>query len=70
MELDLDKMILDSFAESASDLFVKSDSLPSIRKHGKITRLEGYGELSFDQVKESGVQQNDAAPAGDVRAAP
>ena len=52
MELDLDKMILDSFAESASDLFVKSDSLPSIRKHGKITRLEGYGELSFDQVKD------------------
>lgn len=52
MELELDKMILDAFAESASDLFLKSDSLPSIRKHGKVARLEGYDTLSFEQVKD------------------
>ncbi len=50
MELDLDKMILESFQQSASDLFVKSEGLPSIRKHGRVAPLEGYPVLTAEQV--------------------
>ncbi len=50
MELDLDKMILESFQQSASDLFVKSEALPSIRKHGRVAPLEGYPVFTPEQV--------------------
>ena len=50
LELDLDKMILESFKLSASDLFVKSESAPAIRQHGKITPLQGYPVFTPEQV--------------------
>lgn len=49
MKYDLDEMILTSHEQKASDLFIKSDSVPSIRQHGKIVNLD-HPPLSFEEV--------------------
>ncbi len=49
MSLELDEMILYGFERSASDLFVKANSKPSIRQHGSITPTE-YPELGAEEV--------------------
>ena len=49
MSLELDDMILWAFEQKASDLFVKSDSIPSIRQHGKIKQTD-YPVLSGEEV--------------------
>jgi twitching motility protein PilT len=49
MSLELDDMILWAFEKKASDLFIKSDSIPSIRQHGKIVRTD-YPVLELAEV--------------------
>jgi len=49
MSFDLDDMILHAFHHKASDLFVKSDSIPSIRVHGKVVQAD-YPVLTGDVV--------------------
>ena len=49
MNYDLDEMILQAGELKASDLFIKSDSVPSIRQHGKIVSLD-HPALSFEEV--------------------
>ncbi len=49
MSLELDEMILIGHELSASDLFVKSDSVPSFRVHGKIVTSE-IPSLSGEEV--------------------
>ncbi len=50
MTLELDEMILTAFHHKASDLFVKSDSVPSLRVHGKIVVAHDYPSLSGEEV--------------------
>ena len=52
MDLNLDQMILESYKQSASDLFVKAEGVPSIRKHGRIVPLEGYPKLTAEQARD------------------
>lgn len=49
MSLELDDMILMAFHHKASDLFVKSDSIPAMRVHGKIVTSD-YPVLSGEEV--------------------
>jgi len=49
MKYDLDEMILAAFELKASDLFVKSDSIPSIRQHGKIVTLD-HPPITHEEV--------------------
>ncbi len=49
MKYDLDEMILVAGELKASDLFIKSDSIPSIRQHGKIVTLD-HPVLSEEEV--------------------
>lgn len=49
MKYDLDEMILTSNEKKASDLFIKSDSVPAIRQHGKIVTLD-HPPLSTEEV--------------------
>ena len=49
MSLDLDDMILWAYEQKASDLFVRSGSMPAIRQHGKITGTP-YPVLSEEEV--------------------
>ncbi|MCW3052477.1 MAG: pilus retraction protein PilT [Chthonomonadales bacterium] len=49
MKYDLDEMILAAFELKASDLFLKSDSIPSIRQHGKILTLD-HPPITFEEV--------------------
>ncbi len=49
MNLDLDEMILWAGERKASDLFIKSSSIPAIRQHGKVL-LTDYPELSEEDV--------------------
>ena len=49
MKYDLDEMILNAFELKASDLFLKSNSVPAIRQHGKILTLD-HPPVSFEEV--------------------
>ncbi|HLJ56281.1 MAG TPA: PilT/PilU family type 4a pilus ATPase [Chthonomonadaceae bacterium] len=49
MSLDLDDMILWAYEQQASDLFIRSGSMPAIRQHGKVTGTP-YPVLSADEV--------------------
>jgi twitching motility protein PilT len=49
MSLELDDMILWAYEQKASDLFVRSNSVPAIRQHGKVTSTP-YPSLSEDEV--------------------
>jgi len=49
MKYDLDEMILSAFELKASDLFLKSNSVPAIRQHGKILTLD-HPPVSFEEV--------------------
>ena len=49
MKYDLDEMILKAFELKASDLFLKSNSVPAIRQHGKILTLD-HPPVSFEEV--------------------
>lgn len=49
MSLELDDMILWAEGQSASDLFVKSNAVPSIRQHGRITPSH-FPALSPEEV--------------------
>jgi twitching motility protein PilT len=49
MKYDLDEMILTSHELKASDLFLKSNSIPSIRQHGKIVTLD-HPSLNVEEV--------------------
>lgn len=51
MPLTLDEMILWASEKNASDLFVKSDSVPAVRVNGYVGPAE-FPELSASQVKE------------------
>lgn len=51
MPLTLDEMILWASEKNASDLFVKSDSVPAVRVNGYVGPAE-FPEMSADQVKE------------------
>lgn len=52
MAIQLDDMIRHSYQNSASDLFVRADTFPAIRKHGRIAPLEGYEKFTADDVRE------------------
>ena len=52
MDLNLDQMILEGYKQSASDLFIKAEGVPSIRKHGRIAPLEGYPILTPEQARD------------------
>lgn len=49
MSLELDDMILHAYHHKASDLFVKSKSIPSIRVNGRIINTD-YHELTEEEV--------------------
>jgi len=49
MSLELDDMILWAYERKASDLFLKSDSIPSIRQHGKVVKTD-YPSLPQSEV--------------------
>lgn len=49
MGLELDDMILWAYEQKASDLFLRSNSVPAIRQHGKIVP-SNYPALSEDEV--------------------
>ena len=49
MSLDLDDMIMWAYEQKASDLFIRSNSLPAIRQHGKIAPTP-YPVLNEDEV--------------------
>jgi len=49
MSLELDDMIMYGFERSASDLFLRSGSIPAIRQHGKIIPTD-YPALTEDEV--------------------
>lgn len=49
MKYDLDEMILMASEFKASDLFIKSNSIPAIRQHGKVLTLD-HPPLSIEEV--------------------
>ncbi len=48
--MSLDEMILWAFEQKASDLFIRSNAIPAIRQHGKVTPCP-FPELTVDEVK-------------------
>jgi twitching motility protein PilT len=52
MDLNLDQMILEAYQQSASDLFIKAEGAPSIRKHGRIAPLPGYPKFTAEQARD------------------
>jgi twitching motility protein PilT len=50
MSLELDDMILWAFERKCSDLFIKSDSIPSVRQHGKIAPTN-FPRLDQEEVQ-------------------
>src|SRR5579871_310786 len=51
MSLTLDEMILWAFEAKSSDLFIKSDSKPAIRVHGRVAPTD-FPVLNAQQVKD------------------
>ena len=51
MAYDLDEMILWAHERKASDLFVKGDSVPTIRQHGKIGKTD-YPKLTVEEARD------------------
>ncbi|MCW3096036.1 MAG: pilus retraction protein PilT, partial [Chthonomonadaceae bacterium] len=49
MKYSLDEMILAAHEKNSSDLFIKSNSIPSIRQHGKVLTLD-HPVLTIEEV--------------------
>lgn len=49
--LELFDLVRDAAKKKASDLFIKKNSVPCIRQHGFIVRLEGYPVLTEDDCR-------------------